>query len=158
MNERWRKLTGQVEDGLTSVQLGFGLFIFVFVAALMLSVETNRPTGNVLVDILLWSAALVLAGFGVVRLARQLRAANFGAEPPTRPVSTQDLMGYFVSALAGPLLLIWFVPRLAELRPESLAELVHELRGRWVDALLVGIGALLCVLPVRALVRYVTRR
>lgn len=158
MNERWRKLPGQVEDGLTTVQLGFGLFMFVFVASLMLSIETNRPTGNVLVDILLWSAVLTLAGWGVVRVARRLRAANFGAEPPTHPISGQDLMGYFVSVLAGPLLLIWFVPRLAELRPESVAELVQELRGRWVDALLVGFGLFLCVWPMRALIRYVTRR
>lgn len=158
MNERWRQLRGRLEDRLTTVQFSFGLIVFLFVAVLMLSVETRLPTGSLFLDMLLWLAALLLTGWSVLRLARYLRHRSFGDEPPSHPVTTQDLLGHFVSALAGPMLLIWFIPRIAELRPETLQELLHELRIRWVDLLLVGIGVLLCVLPVRALIRYVTRR
>lgn len=158
MDERWQKLRGRVEDGLTTAQFSIGLFVFLFVAVLMLSVETHRPTGSLFLDMLLWLFALLLTGWGVLRLARYLRQRAFGDEPPSHPVTTQDLLGHCVSVLAGPMLLIWFIPRLAELRPESAQELLQELRMRWVDALLVGIGVLLCVWPLRAFIRYVTRR
>jgi len=55
------------------------------------------------------------------------------------------------------MLIGWFVPRLLELHPESLGELARELRIRWVDGLLAGIGGWLALRPLWALVNYVMR-
>lgn len=154
----WEALRQRLEHVNASIRLWFGIVVFTFTATLMLASKTDFPTGGLFLDMLLWGIALWLSGYGICRLAKFLRAANFGDTPPQDPPDRQDLLGYAIASMAGPMLLIWFVPRLAELHPETFSELLFELRARWVDGLLVLFGVGLCGWPMYVFYRYVMRR
>jgi hypothetical protein len=156
--KRYLRLSKRIDEGVTTAGFGLGLFVFLFMGSLILSTATKLPTGSLFLDMLLWTGALLMAGWLVVKLARYLRAETHGNEPPSEPMTTQDLLGGAMAAIAGPLLLHWFAPRLLELRPDNWHELWNELRARWVDAALILAGLLLISWPIRAFVRYVTRR
>jgi hypothetical protein len=152
-----RSLRERLESALLSAQLVLGLALFFPLAAALLATATERPTGKLSVDILIRALGQGLGGALLLRLARALRRRHVGDVPPREPVTRQDVLFHAVSLLIGPMLLFWFVPRLLELHPESLGELIFELRRRWVDGLLVGIGAWLSLRPLAALVNYITR-
>jgi hypothetical protein len=154
----WEELHRRVEHVANAIHLWIGVVLLSFVATLMLASKTDHPTGNLFLDMLLWGAALGLCAKLLIFAAKRLRARQFGDAPPRSPPDRHDLLGYAVAGLAGPLLLIWFVPRLAELHPETWQELSAALRARWVDGLLVAVGVGLIALPVYAFIRYVTRR
>jgi hypothetical protein len=158
MDDDWRSIPRRIEDGMNSVLLGIGLFTFTFVASQLLATKTNLPTGSLFVDMATWTAALFASGWLILFAAKHLRASNFGDAPPRNPPDRQDLIGYAVTLLAGPLLLVWFLPRIYELHIETQSQLFFELRARWVDALLVGVGLVCIAIPVRAFIRYITRR
>lgn len=154
----WEALRQRLERVDISIRLWLGIVVFTFVTTLMLASKTNLPTGGLFLDMLLWGVGLGLVAYCIFRLGKHLRALQFGDLPPENPPDREDLLGYLIAAMAGPLLLIWFVPRIAELPFESFSALRFELRARWIDGLLVVLGAGLCILPVRAFIRYVTRR
>lgn len=153
-----RTLRKRLDSGLLSVQLGLGLLVFLPVAALLLAEGSHLPTGRLFSDMALWILAMGLLAWLLLRLARYLRRLSVGEQPPTQPVTGQDLLGHAVCLLLGPMLLHWFLPRLLELPTDSLAELSRELRLRWIDVLLVALGIWLCLRPVVAFFRYTTRR
>ena len=153
-----RELRERLESSLFTLELGLGLLVFLPLAALLLAESTHLPTGRLFTDMGLWTLALLLLAWLLVRLARHLRRRFVGEVAPTEPVTRQDLLGYAVSVLIGPMLLVWFVPRLLELHPESISELFHELRLRWVDGFLIVIGLWLCLRPLLAFFNYITRR
>lgn len=153
-----RALRERLDSGLISLQLGLGLLLFLPVAALLLAEGSRLPSGRLFVDMAAWSAAIATLAWLLLRLATYLRKRWVGDQPPAERVTGQDLLAHAVCLLLGPMLLHWFLPRLTELHPESLAELWHELRLRWVDGLLVAVGAWLCLRPVIAFFHYTTRR
>lgn len=153
-----RELRERLHSGLFTLELGLGLLVFLPLAALLLAEGTHLPTSRLFVDMGLWTLALLLSAWLLVRLARQLRRRFVGEALPSQPVSGQDLLGYAVSLLIGPMLLHWFAPRLLELHPDSVSELLHELRLRWVDGFLIVIGLWLCLRPLLAFFNYITRR
>ena len=157
MLAKLRTLRERLESALISIQLWLGVIVFLPLAAVLLATATERPTGSWLLDLLLWIVGLVLGGWLLLRLAQVLRRRHIGNLTPREPVTQQDVLAHAVSLLIGPMLIYWFVPRLLELHPESLSELVRELRMRWVDGLLAGIGVWLALRPLWALVNYVTR-
>ena len=158
MRNDWRTLIQQIDEASTTVLFGIGVVVLMFVASLMLASATERPTGHLLFDMGLWAAALALLGRLILLFAVRLRAASFGAEPPRTSLTTQDLLAHAVSLLLGPLLLVWFAPRLLELHPETWQEFSYEMRARWVDAMLVALGLLLIAWPIRGFLCYVTLR
>lgn len=153
-----RELRKRLESSLFTLEMGLGLLVFLPLAALLLAESTHLPTNRLFSDMGLWTLALLLLAWLLVRLARHLRQRFVGAVTPTEPVTGQDLLGHAVSLLIGPMLLHWFAPRLLELHPESVGELLHELRLRWVDGFLILVGAWLCLRPVLAFFNYITRR
>lgn len=157
MLAKLRTLRQHLESALISIQLWLGVIVFLPLAAVLLATATERPTGRLLPDLLLWIFGLVLGGWLLLRLARVLRRRHVGDLPPREPVTQQDVLAHAVSLLLGPMLIGWFVPRLLELHPESLGELARELRIRWVDGLLAGIGGWLALRPLWALANYVMR-
>ncbi len=157
MKEGWRTLPQRIDDKLTTLLFGIGLPLFLFVASLMLATATDLPTGGLFADMGLWAAALCLSGWILFKVARRLRKSNFGDAPPLEAWSIQDLLAHAISLLAGPLLLVWFAPRLLELRPDTWHDLYAELRVRWVDGLLCVLGLWLTLRPVWAVIGYITR-
>lgn len=153
-----RSLLERVHGFLYAFHLWLGLGVFLFVACAILATATDWPTGRLLTDMAVWAGATGALGAGLWWLARRMRAATFGDLPPAEPVTRQDLAGHAVCLLAGPLLLYWFLPRVVEVRPTSWAELVTEAQSRWVDALLVAVGAWLIGRVASALFDYITRR
>jgi len=153
-----RELRKRLESSLFTLELGLGLLVFLPLAALLLAQSTHLPTNRLFADMGLWTLALLVGAWLLVRLARHLRRRLVGDLAPSEPVTGQDLLGYAVSLLIGPMLLVWFVPRLLELHPESISELFHELRLRWVDGFLIVIGLWLCLRPLLAFFNYITRR
>ncbi|MBL9005271.1 MAG: hypothetical protein JNJ46_13540 [Myxococcales bacterium] len=157
MPDTLRPLRERLESAMLSVQLWLGLLVFLPVAALLLASGTELPTGKLFADLLIWGLGLLFCGWLLLRLAPVLRRRHIGDMPPRQPVTRQDVLVHAVCLLIGPMLLFWFVPRLLELHPESLGELLSELRRRWADGLLVGIGAWLSLRPCIALFNYITR-
>ena len=158
MIDDWRALLRRIEEGMQAVALVLGLVTFTFVAALLLAGKTRLPTGSLFLDLGSWTLGFCAVGWLIVFAASRLRAEQFGTTPPTDPPSRQDLLRYAVALLAGPMLLIWFVPRIAEIHPESRTQLVFELQARWVDFVLVGLGLVCIAYPIRAFMRYISRR
>lgn len=152
-----RAVRERLESAMTSFQLWLGLIVFLPLAAVMLATATGLPTGRLLFDLLVWGGALGGSGWLLLRVAQVLRRRHVGDLPPREPMTRQDVLAHAVSLLIGPMLLYWFVPRLLEVRPESVQELWHEARARWVDALLAGIGGWLSLRPLVAWVHYIMR-
>lgn len=157
MPDNLRPLRERLESAMLSVQLWLGLLVFLPVAALLLASGTELPTGKLFADLLIWGLGLLLCGWLLLRLAPVLRRRHIGDVPPRQPVTRQDVLAHAVCLLIGPMLLFWFAPRLLELHPASLDELLFELRRRWIDGLLVSIGAWLVLRPCVALFNYITR-
>lgn len=157
MSIHLRAVRERMESALTSVQLWLGLVVLLPLAAVMLAMATELPTGRLLFDLLVWGAALGGGGRLLLHAANVLRRRHVGDVPPSEPVTRQDVLAHAVSLLIGPMLLYVFVPRLLEVHPDSVQELWHEARARWVDALLAGIGAWLSLRPFVALFNYITR-
>lgn len=153
-----RELRKRLESSLFTLEMGLGLLVFLPLAALLLAEGTRLPTNRLFADMGLWTLVLLFLAWLLVRLARHLRRRFVGEAAPSQPVSGQDLLGHAVSLLIGPMLLHWFAPRLLELHPDSVSELLHELRLRWVDGFLIAIGLWLCLRPVLAFFNFTTRR
>lgn len=153
-----RELHDRLESTMTTVLLWLGVVVFLPLAGGMLAGGSQFPTGRLFTDGFLWSAALVCAWLASWRLARWLRERTLGDAPPREPITQNDKLGAALLLLIGPLLLYWFLPRVLELHPDSLTELLHELRIRWVDLLLVGFGIGAVLHPVWNAINYTMRR
>lgn len=136
----------KLHEGVFTLKIGFGFFVFLFVGSLAGAVGTNMPTGSFFTDLILWAMAFCFLFYGTVVLARVLRARRFGDRPPMEAITGRDVLENCICALGGPLLLIAYVP-------------VLWTPGK-LDAaygVLIGLGVLLTVLPVWAFWKYVSR-
>ena len=153
-----RRVHDRLESMMTTMFLWFAVVVFLPLAGGMLAGGSQLPTGRLFTDAFVWSAALVIAWLASWRLARWLRVRTLGDVSPREPITRNDQLGAALLLLIGPLLLYWFLPRLLELHPDSAVELVHELRIRWVDLMLVAFGVGSLLHPLWSAINYITRR
>ena len=137
------------ERGAKMAKVALGAAVLTFIVSLRLaSTRSFALTGNIFVDMAA-VAALLLGAFGsAVALARALRARRFGSPSREGEPGAGDLVLSYAAALGGPLLWIWFVPRL----------LTGSDEGRPIDAILVLMGLLLASVPLRAFYNHAFRR
>jgi hypothetical protein len=136
-----------VSDFVYTFKAGFVFLMALAFAAGALSIFTELPARNLLLDFIFW--ALFLSGtiVGAIKLAIHLRRRRFGDEPPADPPTATDLMMYSAMFLFAPVLLALFAK-----------DAFHpgEHRGFAIGTTVVCCFMILA--PIAKLRRYVTRR
>ncbi|UQA60777.1 hypothetical protein [Polyangium aurulentum] len=137
-----------VGRGAKMAKVALGAVLLTFIVSLGLaSTRAFALTGNLFVDMGAVAALLLGAFAGAVALARALRARRFGSPSREGEPGAGDLVMIYAAALGGPLLLIWFVPRVVAGADE----------GRHIDVILVLMGLLLASVPLRAFYNHAFR-
>jgi hypothetical protein len=130
-------VVNQASEGLALVQAMVISVPLSLLLGLLGVIWTNLSiTGSLLIDAALvalvpWGMAL--AGY---KWIERLRRARFGSERARPPIGVRDFVLSTAAAMAGPVLLVGFIPR--ALGPSREA----------VDVVLVAVGVLMCWAPI----------
>ena len=126
----------QVHDGLMLFKVVVLVVPLTWVGGVLIVVSTRlQVSGNPVVDGTLLATLPWAIGLGVYKWVERARRERFGAEHARPPLGAKDLILIMAAAMAGPVLLLGFVPR--------------ALAGKQlVDVVLAVGGGFFCWLPI----------
>jgi hypothetical protein len=102
----------QVHDGLVLFKLVVFFVPLTWLVGILIVISTHLDvSGNPLVDGMLVAALPWALGFGVYLWVERARRERFGPEYARPPLGAKDLILTMAAAMAGPVLLVGFIPR-----------------------------------------------